>query len=205
MRHKALAILGIVALVCSALLAAPAAASDPAPPTDLIAVDMDPYFKSLTGEAAYTKIRAETDASAAELAAAVAASEQDPSNRGQGKKSDTSGVSAAGVGDVEFLYADGWREFTLWALGDSAEIWVANDLSYCPGDPRPPQVVTQEQVDYLLDQFDSVIYPSNTTHFGFTEDRDGSGGEFAAWGYDWYQTDNPQRVMILVYNIIDEG
>ncbi len=122
MRHKALAILGIVALVCSALLAAPAAASDPAPPTDLIAVDMDPYFKSLTGEAAYTKIRAETDASAAELAAAVAASEQDPSNRGQGKKSDTSGVSAAGVGDVEFLYADGWREFTLWAL---VTIWLS--------------------------------------------------------------------------------
>jgi hypothetical protein len=189
MKHKILAILGIAALLSGLLLVAPVAASGPTPPSGLIPVDMDPYYKSMTGEAALAKIQADTIAATPELAAASAAA----------------GADAAGVGDVEFLYADGWREFTLRAIGGNAEIWVANDLSYCPGDLRPPHVVTQEQIDYLFEQLDSVIYPSNTTYFGYTLDRDGTGSLFASWGYDWYVTDNPQRIMALVYNIVDEG
>jgi hypothetical protein len=57
----------------------------------------------------------------------------------------------------------------------------------------------------MLEQFDDNIYPSNTNYFGLTKDRDGTGGLFYSWNYSWYQTDNPQRVMILVYNIIDES
>ena len=215
MKRKLLSLLGIVALLSGFLMAAPVAASEPTPPTDLIAVDMDPYYKSLTGATARAKIEADTEVAAAELAAAVEAYGSVPSTekskppKSKGAKATTTSTTAAvatvGVGEVRPLYADGWRQFTLQAIGGNAEIWVANDLSYCPGDPRPPHVVTQEQVDYLLQQFNDVIYPSNTTYFGFTEDRDGTGGLFASWGYDWYQTDNPQRVMILVYNIVDEG
>ncbi len=191
MKHKVLAVLGIVALLSSFLMVVPAAASGPTPPSGLIAVDMDPYYKSLTGEAALAKIQADTVAATPELAEAAAAA--------------ASGGAALGVGDVKVLYADGWRDFTLRAIGDNAEIWVANDLSYCPGDPRPPHIVTQEQIDYLFNQLNTVIYPSDTNYFGFTKDRDGTGGLFATWGYDWYATDNPQRVMALVYNIVDEG
>jgi immune inhibitor A len=214
MKRKFLSALGIVALLSGFLVAAPVVASEPTPPAGLIAVDMDPYFKSLAGDAAATKIQADTAAAAAELAAAVEAygtvpSTESTKTKAKGRKatdtSTTSTVTAAGVGDVCMLYADGWREFTLRAIGGNAEIWVANDLSYCPGDPRPPHVVTQEQVDYLFNEFNNNIYQSDTTYFGYTKDRDGSGGLFASSGYDWYKTDNPQRVMILVYNIVDEG
>jgi len=188
MKHKVLTTLSVAVLLVGLLVVIPAGASAPKPPSGLIPVDMDPYYKSLTGEAALAKIQADTVAAAPELAAAA-----------------TTGGAAAGVGDVEWLYADDWREFTLKAIGGNAEIWVANDLSYCPGDPRAPDVVTQDQIDYLFNEFNNTIYPSDTTYFGFTEDRDGTGGLFASWGYDWYETDNPQRAMILIYNIIDES
>lgn len=191
MKRKLLALCAVLVLVSGLATAAPASAGGPTPPTDRIAVDMDPYYRSLTGEAALAQIEADTIAAAPALAEAAASA--------------ASGGDAAGVGDVEWLYADGWREFTLRALDGNAEIWVANDLSYCDGDPRPADVVTQEQIDYLLDQLNNVIYPSDTTYFGFTDDRDGTGGLFASWGYDWYETDNPQRVMALVYNIVDES
>lgn len=191
MKRKLLATCAVVILVSGLAATAPASAGGPNPLTDGIAVDMDPYYRSLTGDAALAQIEADTLAAAPALAEAAASA--------------ASGAAAAGVGDVEWLYADGWQQFTLRALDGNAEIWVANDLSYCDGDPRPADVVTQEQIDYLLDQLNNVIYPSNTTYFGFTEDRDGTGGVFASWGYDWYETDTPQRVMALVYNIVDEG
>jgi hypothetical protein len=154
---------------------------------------MDPYYKSLTGEAAWAKIQADVAASAPELAEAAASSA-------------ASGGAALGVGDVRLMYADGVHEFTLRAIGGNAEIWVANDLSYCPGDPRPAHVVTQEQIDYLFNEYNNNIYPGITGYFGFNDDRDGTAGFFSnVWGWDWYETDNPQRMMILVFNIIDEG
>ena len=189
MRGKLFGIVSIIAIAMSFVGIGSAVAGPPKPPEGLIAVDMDPYYKSLTGEATAAKIIEDTAIVSSELASAAASSSGD----------------SAGVGDVEWIYADAWQPFTLRALDENAEIWVANDLSYCLGDPRPPHVVTQDQVDYLLEEFNDTIYPSNTTYFGFSEDRDGTGGLFASWGYDWYETDNPQRVMILVFNIIDEG
>ena len=156
-----------------------------------IAVDNDLYYKSLNGNAASSIILEETEKASSDLAVAL--------------ESAALGGSALGVGDVRFIFADGWREFTLRAIGDNAEIWVANDLSYCPGDLRPPHQVTQEQINYLFNELNNVIYPSNTKYFGYTEDRDGTGGVFASLGFTCYETDNPQRVMVLVFNIVDEG
>ncbi len=164
-------------------------AAQPNIPAGLIAVDMDPYYKELDQEAASAKIMGDTAMAAVSLEAA---------------KASLSG-SAVGVGDVEWLYADGWQEFTLKAIDGNAEIWLANDLSYPAGDPRPTPVVTDAQIDYMLAEFNNTIYPSNTNYFGFTYDRDGTEGLFSSWGYDWYETDTPQRVMILIYNIIDES
>jgi hypothetical protein len=165
-------------------------AAKPKMPSGLIAVDMDAYYKGFDQEAASIKIMGDTLEAADALDAA---------------KASFSGSASGVVGNEELLYADGWQEFTLKAIGGNCEIWVANDLSYPAGDPRPEDVVTDEQVEYLFYEFNDNIYPSNTTYFGFTNDRDGTGGSFASWGYDWYETDNPQRVMILVYNIIDES
>ena len=189
--HRILTVMVVMSLLLIAMVPAATnvAAAQPKMPAGLIAVDMDPYYKRLDGEVASAKIMGDTAIAAASLQAA---------------KASLSG-SAAGVGDVEWLYADGWQEFTLKAKDGNAEIWLANNLSYPPGDPRPTPVVTQAQIDYMLAEFNNTIYPSNTNYFGFTNDRDGTGGLFSGWGYDWYETDNPQRVMILIFNIIDES
>lgn len=187
LRKKLFTIAVIVATLVSMVMVTPALASQPKPWTDGIPVDIDPYYKSLGKEATKAIIEKDTAEASAIL---------------ETQKADT---AKAEVGDVEWLYADGWREFTLRAIGDNAEIWVANDLNYCEGDPRPAHTVTDAQVNTLFDEFNSNIYPNNTNYFGLTNDRNGTGGLFTSWGYDWYVTDNPQRVMILCYNIIDEG
>ncbi|OGN97270.1 MAG: hypothetical protein A2Z77_08615 [Chloroflexi bacterium RBG_13_51_36] len=176
-------------LIAMVPAATDAAAAQSKMPAGLIAVDVDPYYKGLNQEAVSTTIMSDTAKAAATLEAAKA----------------SSSGSAAGVGDVEWLYADGWQEFTLKAIGGNAEIWLANDLSYPPGDPRPTPVVTDEQIEYMFEEFNDNMYSSDTEHYGFTNDRYGTDGLFASYGYDWYETDNPQRVMILIYNIIDEG
>jgi len=177
----------IVTTLVSMIMVTPALASKPKPWTEGIPIDIDPYYKSLGKEETKSIIEKDT-AEALEIL-----------------ESQKGGTVKAGVGDVELLYADGWREFTLRAIGDNAEIWVAKDLNYCPGDPRPEHIVTDDQIDYLFDEFNTTIYPKDTEYFGFTDDRDGTGGLFASWDYNWYQTTDPQRVMILCYNIIDEG
>ena len=185
----AVAITAMSLLLIAMVPGATNAAAQSKMPAGLIAVDADPYYKGLSDETASAKIMGDTAMAAASLEAA---------------KASLSG-SAVGVGDVKLLYGDGWRNFTLKAIGGNAEIWLANDLSYPAGDPRPTPVVTDEQIDYILEEFNENIYPSNTNYFGFTNDRDGTGGLFHTLGYDWYETDNPQRVMILIFNIIDES
>jgi len=184
-------VMSVVSLLLVAMvpMATNVLAAQPKMPAGLIAVDMDPYYKGLSQEAASTKIMGDTAKAAASLEAA---------------KASLSG-SAVGEGDVRLLYADGWQNFTLKAIGGNAEIWLANNLSYPEGDPRPMPVVTDEQIEYIFEEFNETIHPKTTEYFGFTNDRNGTGGLFYSLNYTWYQTDNPQRVMILIYNIIDES
>jgi immune inhibitor A len=187
----AVAVCAVSLLLVGVVPAATSAATTQAKmPAGLIAVDVDPYYKGLDQEATSAKIMSDTAEAAATLDAA---------------KASWSGSANGVVGDEEVLYADGFREFTLKAIGGNCEIWLANDLSYPAGDPRPTEVVTDEQIEYMFEEFNSNMYASDTEHYGFTNNRTGTGGLFASLGYDWYETDNPQRVMILVYNIIDES
>jgi hypothetical protein len=185
----------VFALVAVAFAPAQAFAA-PAPPEIVgssIPVDADAFYKGLSGAEARAKIKADAlDTGQLPLAA-------------DGAAADAFAADGLGVGEVRTLYGDGFRDFTLMAIGDNCEIWVANDLSYPAGDPRPVPVVTQAQVDYLFAEFNGNIYPNATGYFGMTADRDGTGSVFESWGLDGYATDNPQRVMILVFNIIDEA
>ena len=67
-----------------------------------------------------------------------------------------------------------FKDFTLRSIGDNVEIWVANDLAYGPNNPKPADVVTQEQADKLRDEFDANIYPVATDFFGTPDALDGS-------------------------------
>jgi immune inhibitor A len=113
-------------------------------------------------------------------------------------------IAALQLGDEEWFWADdGWKYFTLMALNDYVEVWVADEagMSYPPGDPRPPTVVRPEQAEYLAEEFETNIWPSDTGNFGLPTLRDGSEGAYASWGYDWYVTEVPTRTIMLVFNI----
>lgn len=100
-----------------------------------------------------------------------------------------------------------FKTFTLRSVGEHVEIWVANDLSFPAGDPRPVQVVTQAQVDQLRDEFDSNIYPVDTQFFGMPDSHDGSNSLLDAWGYvpDNYYSGDGDKIIMLVDNIRDEN
>ena len=90
--------------------------------------------------------------------------------------------------------------FILKGVGKYGEVWVAKDLSYKPGDPRNAagvSVVTDEQVNYLLNEFDTKMYEQEVAFFGAPAERKGEHGVLPE-----YQ-DESGRVVILVDNIKD--
>jgi len=108
------------------------------------------------------------------------------------------------VGDYQLWLAYGWGYgyywdlFQLRAMNEVAEVWVADDLSFPEDDPRDPVVVTDDQADYILDEFTWNIIPTDEGYFGEPDDLYG----FDVWGYGDYIDDDAKKV-ILVENIID--
>lgn len=138
--------------------------------------------------------------------------------KGNGKKGPNGNetITSDSEGDSNFTYDGGtkyflnrdlaFKSFTLRSEGENVEVWVANDLSFPEGDPRPPQVVTQEQVDKLRDEFDNNIYPKTTAFFGMPDQLDGSNSLLVDWEYfpkGYYETSD--KVIMLVDNITDEN
>lgn len=97
--------------------------------------------------------------------------------------------------------------YQLRAIGTNAEIWVQVDMSWPDGDPREYPTVTQEQIDYLLSEYDTNIYSTLTTYYGTPNFHDGSNSLLELWGYvplDYYD-ETTGRTAILVSNIKDEN
>jgi Immune inhibitor A peptidase M6 len=88
-----------------------------------------------------------------------------------------------GLDDTEGFYP---KSYQLRAVGDHIEVWTATgtstfagitstDLNFQDGDCRngARTTVTDEQVNYLIDQFDSNIYPTESELFSVPPDRNG--------------------------------
>lgn len=106
-----------------------------------------------------------------------------------------------------FLNRDlAFKEFTLRSVGENVEIWVAKDLAYGPNNPKPADVITQEQVDRLRDEFDSNIYPKATDFFGTPDHLDGSNSPLPGMvGLPDGYYEGSDKVIMLVDNVKDEG
>jgi len=107
--------------------------------------------------------------------------------------------------------------------GLHCEMWVANDLSfYNLSDPRAGMVnIENWMVDYMIDEFDTTIYPIMTETFIDAPQINGSNANVTSWQYlldndtktldnltdeGWiYKTNDTGKVMIMVFNIIDES
>ena len=103
------------------------------------------------------------------------------------------------------------QNFTLRAVGDKIEVWVANNLNYptaadCRND-GVRNVVTDEQVEYLVGQFDGNMYPKMTDAFSSPPSRAGDGATLPALigaPADYYAGPG-DKIVTLVANFQDEN
>jgi hypothetical protein len=95
------------------------------------------------------------------------------------------------------------KDYTLRAVGKHIEVWVADDLAFPAGDCRgaASTVVTDAQVNGLAHEFDSTIYPKETTAFSTPPDRDGSTP--ALTGHDYSGAGD--KTVTLVDNVRDDN
>lgn len=106
-----------------------------------------------------------------------------------------------------------FKNYTLRAYSDHGAIWVANNLSWGPDDPREMPNITDAHVEYLIEEFESNIYPTDTRLFGTPDKRygtnatlSGPSGEEGTVPENYYQSpDNETRTIVLVDNIRDEN
>jgi hypothetical protein len=110
---------------------------------------------------------------------------------------------------------------TLRAVSGNVEVWTQDYMWFLPGDPRNDPTssssdygyalkVTDEMCQYAADQFNNIIYSTDTTYFGMPLDRYGTNTIFEQLGWDpkywdWIATDNPQRVIVKVLNYRDSN
>jgi len=105
-------------------------------------------------------------------------------------------------------------DLNLRGIGDFIEVWVQDDLSFPTGDPRNADPdkwqITDDMVNYIIEEFDDTIYAIVAGYYGAPDDRDGTNTLFEDYGwppftYDWIETENPQRVILKIINYQDEN
>jgi hypothetical protein len=110
------------------------------------------------------------------------------------------------------------KNFTLRGVGTHAEVWVADDsddissgLDFPEGDCRNDgvrNVIDDSQVNYLIGQFDSNMYPKESNAFSVAPDTlDGAGAPLAdILGVPGDTYEGPaDRVVVLVDNVRDDN
>lgn len=151
-----------------------------------------------------TKLRSET------LADVKAEGRLDLSGSETGSSAAAAGSASLNQSDVgvvkkwlthnDYTGQYGLTDFTLRAVGTYGEVWVANNLHFPAGDPRDSMVsITDNQVNYLLDEFDNRMYKKEVEFFGPPQERKGENGYNG-----WYKEDSG-RTVILINNIKDQS
>jgi hypothetical protein len=116
------------------------------------------------------------------------------------------------VGDKGMYYdfdGSGWLEFEKRGEGNHCEVWVATDLNFEDGDPRNEFTsclnISEGKVNYIIQQFDEVIFEIESENFGLPENHTGDNSLMEDYGFDYYQNVNGEKTMIMIFNIIDEN
>jgi immune inhibitor A len=99
--------------------------------------------------------------------------------------------------------------YTVRAIGQHIEVWVQDNLDFPAGDPRNPVTVTDDQIAYLVDQFDNNIYPKESEFWRMPATRDGSNAildDLLGLPSDYYQSsDGQDRVIAMISNVRDDS
>jgi hypothetical protein len=109
-----------------------------------------------------------------------------------------------------------FKNYTLRGIGPNVEVWVAHDidevstnLQFPNGDCRNGvrTTITDEQVDYLIGEYDNNILPDENRVFSTAPDRDGTNALLPlALGLpaDYFQGEG-DNVVVLVDNVRDDN
>jgi Immune inhibitor A peptidase M6 len=103
------------------------------------------------------------------------------------------------------------KDYTLRGVGDHIEVWVSNDLSFPAGDCRNAvpgsTTVSDAQVNELITQFDTNMYPKETATFSTPPDRDGSKAQLGPDknGNGGVYTGAGEKTVTLVDNVRDDN
>ena len=109
------------------------------------------------------------------------------------------------------------KAFTLRGVGDNIEVWVASDedeisvgTDFPSGDCRNDggrNVVTDQQVQYLIDEFDDNMYPIESDAFSVAPERNGAKAPLAQLLElpGGYYRGPGDRIVALIDNVRDEN
>jgi len=101
------------------------------------------------------------------------------------------------------------KDYTLRGVGQNIEVWVANDIAFPAGDCRlqvPTSTqITDAQVAYFINEFDTNMYPKETATFSTPPDRDGSNSLLGpdASGNGGVYTGDGNKTVTLIDNVRD--
>lgn len=185
MKTKTIAILGILALLIAML---PTAVFAAPPPPNYKPVDVGPRLRELGSSDVTLHLDGFEDA----YADASSSNSDQPQFYGEGDI-----ITGIWYDDTAGLYL---ADYEVRAIGEHIEVWVMTDLDFPAGDPRNPVVVTQDQIDYLVEEFDNNIYPNTEGYFGTSDFHDGSN---ATLPFDYYDPEG--RTIAMISNIGDES
>jgi immune inhibitor InhA-like protein len=93
------------------------------------------------------------------------------------------------------------KDYTLRAVGEHIEVWLAEDIAFPKDDCRTNATdVTAAQIAELVTEFDQTIYPTETVAFSLPPDRT---GEDAVMDGDF--TGDGDKTVTLIDNVRDEN
>jgi hypothetical protein len=103
------------------------------------------------------------------------------------------------------------KDYTLRGVGNHIEVWVANDTAFPAGDCRAQipnsTTITDAQVADLIKEFDTNMYPKETTTFSTPPDRDGTNSIVPpdANGNGGVYTGDGDNTVALIDNVKDDN
>ena len=113
------------------------------------------------------------------------------------------------------------EQMTKRGEGVHCEVWVADNLNFSsPSDPRNSKVnITDDQVLYIMEEFDTTIYPVMTDTFIEAPALNGTDPDISLWQWlfdddnltvedisdSLYPTNDTGKMMIMIFNIRDDS
>ncbi|MDQ3217459.1 MAG: immune inhibitor A [Actinomycetota bacterium] len=108
------------------------------------------------------------------------------------------------------------KDYRLRGVGDKVEVWVAHDVDkvsrnvkFQPNDCRNGErtTITDDQVNYLIDEFDTNMYPKESQVFSVPPARDGANAvlpELVDLPADYYAGEG-DNIVVLIDNVRDDN